>query len=159
MNRETTLTAEELEAELAPLVLPSFDETTAFRLGAILVAMAQDGALPVVINIRNACRTYFHAALPGSQAINDTWARRKSNTALLLGKASLVVGRLHAASGRGLADHGLAPADYADAGGAVPLVVKGAGIVAICTVSGLPQVEDHRLVLRGIKALLDEVQA
>lgn len=143
-----------LEAELAPLVLPRFDETTAWDLGQILVRIAQDGRLPVVINIRNASRTYFHAALSGAQGINDNWARRKSNTTLLTGRASLIIGRKHAASGRSLADSGLSLQDHADAGGAVPIIVAGAGMVAVCTVSGLPQVEDHRLVLRGLRALM-----
>jgi uncharacterized protein (UPF0303 family) len=45
-------------------------------------------------------------------------------------------------------------ADHADAGGAVPIVVRGVGMVAVATVSGLPQVEDHRLVVQGIRAVL-----
>jgi uncharacterized protein (UPF0303 family) len=36
----------------------------------------------------------------------------------------------------------------------VPIRVKGGGVVAVATVSGLPQVEDHKLVVRGIRALL-----
>jgi uncharacterized protein (UPF0303 family) len=147
----------ELEAEVAALVLPHFDETTAFHLGAILVRMAQEARMPVVINIRNGTRTFFHAALPGSAFMNDNWARRKSNLALATGQASLIVTRKYAAIGRTLAVDGFDAADYADSGGAVPLVVKGAGPVAVCTVSGLPQVEDHKLVLRGIKALLAEL--
>jgi uncharacterized protein (UPF0303 family) len=35
----------------------------------------------------------------------------------------------------------------------VPIRVTGAGVVAVVTVSGLPQVEDHKLVVRGLKAL------
>lgn len=147
-------TMAELEAEEARLILPGFDETVACRLGAALVTLAQLRNLPVVINIRSTGRTYFHAALPGSSANNDNWARRKSNTALMMGRASLIVGMKNAERGRSVASEGLAEADYADHGGAVPLRVAGAGIVAVATVSGLPSVEDHRLVVEAITALM-----
>jgi uncharacterized protein (UPF0303 family) len=150
----TTPTMPELEAQEASLLLPTFDETIACRLGGILVNLAQIRNLPVVINIRSANRTFFHAALPGSAANNDNWARRKSNTALLMGRASLIIGMKNAANGRSLATDGLSEVDYADHGGAVPLRVKGAGMVAVATASGLPQVEDHKLVVAGIEALL-----
>lgn len=150
----TAPTLPELEAEAARLILPSFDETMACRLGELLVHLAGVRSLPVVINIRSANRTFFHAALPGSSANNDNWARRKSNTALFFGQASLIIGMKGAERGRTLASEGLSEADYADHGGAVPLRVTGAGIVAVATVSGLPQVDDHRLVVEGITALL-----
>ncbi|MBI1173215.1 heme-degrading domain-containing protein [bacterium] len=150
----TAPTLSELEGQEAHLLLPAFDETIACRLGSILLNLAQVRNLPVVINIRSANRTFFHAALPGSSGNNDNWARRKSNTALLTGHASLMVGMKNAASGRSLATEGLSETDYADHGGAVPLRVKGAGVVAVATVSGLPQIEDHKLVVAGIEALL-----
>lgn len=152
-----TVTIESLKAELAPLVLPQFDETTAFHLGAILVRLAQQAQAPVVINIRNGTRTFFHAALPGSSAINDNWARRKGNLALVNGRASMAVALKMRARGRTLAEEGLSEADHAVSGGAVPLVVQGAGMVAVCTVSGLPETEDHALVVAGLKALLAEL--
>ena len=144
-----------IDAEAARLILPRFDEATALRLGQILLDLAQ--GLPVVINIRNAQRCYFHAALPGSQANNDNWARRKSNAALLMGRASMAIGLKNAARNQTLARDGLAEADYADHGGAVPIVVTGVGMVAVATVSGLPQQDDHALVIRGIEALLAEL--
>ena len=143
-----------LEAEVERLALPRFDEDGALRLGTILVGMAREAALPVVNDIRTADRTLFHAALPGSAPLNDLWARRKSNTALLFQMPSLLVGMRHAAKGESLARHGLDSADYADHGGAVPIRVAGQGIVAVATVSGLPQVEDHRLVAEAILSLL-----
>ncbi len=143
----------ELEAEAATLALPSFDEGTALRLGQILVDMALAERLPVVIDIRTADRTLFHAGLPGSAPLNDLWALRKSNTVLMFQLPSLLVGARNRAKGEGLDRHGLAPAQFADNGGAVPIMVTGAGMVAVVTVSGLPQVDDHKLVVRGIKAL------
>jgi uncharacterized protein (UPF0303 family) len=132
----------DIEAEGGALVLPSFDETTALRLGQILVDLALAEDLPVVVNIRTADRTLF------------LWAHRKSNTALKFQLPSLLVGLRNKAKGQTLERDGLSSADYADNGGAVPIRVKGVGMVAVATVSGLPQVEDHKLVVRGLRALI-----
>jgi uncharacterized protein (UPF0303 family) len=144
----------ELEAEAAALVLPAFAEADALRLGRILTDLALAEGLPVVIDIRTPDRTLYHAGLPGSAPLNDLWARRKSNTALRFHEASLLVGARHRQKGETLAKHGLDSADHADHGGAVPIRVSGVGVVAVATVSGLPQVEDHRLVVRGLRALM-----
>lgn len=149
------MTPSDLEAEAKTLILPRFDADLALRLGVILIGLAK--GLPVVINIRNAHRCHFHAALPGSAANNDTWARRKSNTALMMGQASLLVGTRLRDKSVTLPEQGYPVEDYSDHGGAVPLVAAGIGMVAVATVSGLPQVEDHKLVVAGIKALLAEL--
>ena len=146
----------ELEAEFAAMELARFDEGVALRLGQILLDLTLDEGLAIVIDIRTADRTLFHAALPGSAPLNDLWARRKSNTALMFQLPSLLVGRRNRARDETLARHGLPVEDYADSGGAVPIRVKGTGVVAVATVSGLPQVEDHRLVIRAIRALAAE---
>lgn len=144
----------DLEAEYAGLVLSQFDEAAALRLGQILVDLALKQRQPVVIDIRTADRTLFHAGLPGSAPLNDLWARRKSNTALMFQLPSMLVAARNAAKGESLARHGLSEEEYADSGGAVPIRVKGLGVVAVATVSGLPQVEDHKLVVQGIRAVL-----
>lgn len=54
-----------LEAEAQRLVLAAFTEETALSLGLTLVELARAAALPVVINIRTADRTLFHAACRG----------------------------------------------------------------------------------------------
>lgn len=146
--------SDDLEAEYAGLELSRFDETAALRLGEILIDLALAEDLGVVIDIRTADRTLFHAALPGSAPLNDLWARRKSNTALVFQLPTLLVAHRNRARGQTLDRHGLAPADFADSGGAVPIRVRGAGVVAVATVSGLTQEEDHRLVVRGLRALM-----
>ena len=141
-----------LEAEYTQLSFPRFAEAEAWALGQKLVQLA--GSAPVVINIRTADRVFFHAALPGSAPLNDLWARRKSNTALLFQLPSFLIGLRHQANGGSLAGNGLSEADYADHGGAVPIRVTGVGVVACATVSGLPQAEDHALVVAAIQAML-----
>ncbi|MDB5664124.1 heme-binding protein [Cypionkella sp.] len=141
-----------LETEYATLIFAHFAETEAWALGQKLVDLA--GTAPVVINIRSADRMLFHAALPGSAPLNDVWARRKSNTALLFQLPSFLVGLRHKANGCSLAGHGLSEADYAEHGGAVPIQVVGVGVVACATVSGLPQADDHALVVAAMQAVL-----
>ncbi|WP_054004762.1 heme-degrading domain-containing protein [Cypionkella psychrotolerans] len=148
----TAATTASLETEYADLHFPRFAEAEAWALGQKLVELA--GAAPVVINIRSAERVFFHAALPGSAPLNDLWARRKSNTALLFQLPSFLVGLRHKANGGSLAGNGLSETDYADHGGAVPIRVTGVGVVACATVSGLPQAEDHALVVAAIQAML-----
>lgn len=147
----------DLLADAKSVIYPRFDEKLALDLGHRLTQIALAEGLGVVINIRTSNRTLFHAATPNSAALNDLWARRKSNTALITGKASLMVGVENRAKGRSLLDDGLNLAEYAENGGAVPVVVTAAGVVAVVTVSGLPQVEDHALVIRAMRAQVSEL--
>lgn len=148
---------EDLEAEARKLILPRWDEAVALDLGLTLLDFAHARGLPVVIDIRDASRTYFHAALPGATPQNDLWARRKSATALAFHEASLLVGKRMAAKSQTVADHGLSPETHATHGGAIPVVAAGAGVVAAATVSGLPQVEDHALVAEALAALIERM--
>ncbi len=144
----------QLEREAAELIFPAFDEGTALALGQSLVTRALLAKLPVVINIRAANRVFFHAALPGSAPLNDHWAARKSATALMFQDASYLVGLRNLVRGETLATHGLDMTQYADHGGAVPIRVQDGGVVAVVTVSGLPQAEDHALVIAAIRDVL-----
>ena len=143
-----------LEDEARELIFAQFNEATALALGKTLVDLARAGGLAIVIDIRNADRCFFHAAMPGSAPLNDLWARRKSATALIFQEASLLVGTRNRDKGESLEKHGLSLGDHADHGGAVPIRVAGVGVVAVVTVSGLPQIEDHRLAVRAIRAML-----
>jgi len=57
------------------------------------------------------------------------------------------------AKGESLAKFGLPVEEYAEQGGAVPIRVEGAGVVAVVTVSGLAQVDDHNLAVAGLRQL------
>jgi uncharacterized protein (UPF0303 family) len=47
--------------------------------------------------------------------------------------------------------------DYAPHGGCFPVILKNTGMVGTITVSGLPQEEDHKLVVQVIREYLSQV--
>jgi uncharacterized protein (UPF0303 family) len=143
----------ELESQERELELSRFDNADAWRLGSSLVRLATDRELPVAIDIRRGTQQLFHAALAGSVADNDRWIERKVRVVERYGVSSFLVGRRLAAKGQGLdAGMGVNPADYAAHGGAFPIRIKDVGVVAVVTVSGLPQAEDHALVVEALRA-------
>lgn len=144
----------QITATEAELVFPHFDERTAWSIGQALVATGLERALPIVINIRTPDATLFHAALPGSSPDNDAWAKRKSNVTLRCHKSSYAVGLSCKIKGIAGAEIGLPLSDYAIHGGSVPVRLRGGRVVAAVTVSGLPQAEDHALVVNALRAEL-----
>ena len=144
-----------LEEQERRLVFTRFDNTDAWRLGALLVRLATERALPVAIDIRRGAQQLFHAALPGSTADNDAWIVRKVRVVERFAASSYLVGRRLADQGRQLdAGHGVDPADYAPHGGAFPIRIRDVGVVGVVTVSGLPQADDHALVVEAVTAHL-----
>ncbi|MGE0008780.1 MAG: heme-degrading domain-containing protein [Parvibaculaceae bacterium] len=132
-----------------------FSEATAWEIGMRLRALAEARRLPIVIDIRLANRQLFHSALPGSTPDNPEWVRRKSNVVLRYLKSSYRVGCELAARSDTLDQHrGVSPMDYAPHGGSFPIHVEGAGVVGAVTVSGLPQRDDHNLVVEALAAFL-----
>ncbi|WP_097321536.1 heme-degrading domain-containing protein [Paractinoplanes atraurantiacus] len=144
-----------LEQQERDLVFTRFDNTDAWRLGSLLVAKATGKDLPVAIDIRRGTQQLFHAALPGSVADNDTWIDRKVRVVQRYGASSYLVGRRLAAKGQQLdAGMGVEPALYAAHGGAFPIRIKDVGVVGVVTVSGLPQADDHALVVEAVREFL-----
>ncbi|WP_354644189.1 heme-degrading domain-containing protein [Kitasatospora camelliae] len=147
-----------IEDEERRLVLPHFDNEDAWRLGTLLVELAREGGAPVTVDIRRNGQQLFHYALPGTSADNDAWIRRKTRTVDRYGASSYLVGLRFAAKGETFeAKSRLDPDTYAAHGGAFPITVRGTGTVGTVAVSGLPQAEDHRLVVTALERFLAEV--
>lgn len=148
---------DQLEAEELRLVFDAFDEQTAWALGTALRATAVAGRLPVAIAIRCNGRLLFHAACPGSSADNEGWLARKSAVVDRYGQSSLRVGEGFRARGKSFEeDSRLDPRAHAAHGGAFPVTVRDVGCVGTIAVSGLPQVEDHRLVVEVLRTFLEK---
>ena len=137
------------------LQLHRLDAHAAWELGVRLRQMAEDRKLPVVIDVRRFGQPLFYTALEGTTPDNVDWVRRKSNLVARLYRSSYAIGlSLKAKNDTLLEKYGLPVADYAAHGGSFPLAVAGAGVVGSATVSGLPQRDDHELVVEGLCAVL-----
>jgi len=148
-------TVAELAAQEADLQVDGFDEDRAWALGVALVEEARKRGAGVVVDVERAGRQLFHAALPGTVADNDEWIRRKGNVVRRFGRSSLHVGQLCRDQGTTIEEKYAVPsADYAAHGGAFPLLVRGVGPVGVVAVSGLPQLEDHALVVSVLRGHL-----
>ena len=146
---------DELAAQETRLVFDRFDEDTAWALGVKLREAALSAGAPVAISIRRNRQRLFQAALAGASAGNDGWLDRKCAVVDRYGLSSLRVGEQFRVDGGSFdQDSRLDVAEYAAHGGAFPIIVRGVGCIGAVAVSGLPQLEDHRLVVETLEAFL-----
>lgn len=152
-------TLESVVLEEGDLLWPGFDASTAWQLGGRLHDQAVRDDLAIAIEISVAGHVLFVSALPGATPDNAEWIRRKRNTVMRFHRSSLAMRLLCESKGTSLAErYGLAESDYVASGGAVPIKIVGTGCVGAVVVSGLPDVEDHRLVLETMRSMIDEVR-
>jgi uncharacterized protein (UPF0303 family) len=143
-----------LERQEQELVFESFDHADAWRLGSRITAIAQAAGHRVGIDIRRPGLILFRAALPGITPDQETWIVRKAAVVLRMEASSALVDARLSAAGVDPAATGWLGPDYAVTGGAFPIRVRGVGVVAAATASGLSSQEDHDLIVEGIRAHL-----
>jgi uncharacterized protein (UPF0303 family) len=146
---------EQLLQEEHELQFVSFNESTAWQIGCRLVERAQKEGLIITIDITRGSHQLFHASLPGTSSDNDEWIKRKVRLTYRFEHSSFYIGQLLKHKGKRLEEAYLIPeSEYAPHGGCFPVIVKGTGMVGTITVSGLPQEEDHKLVVQAIREYL-----
>jgi len=132
-----------------------FNESSAWQLGRHIVERATRENLSVTIDITRGNHQLFHASLSGTSADNDEWVKRKIRLVYRFGHSSFYMGQLLKSKGKSIEEAYLLPeSDYAPHGGCFPIIVKGTGMVGAITVSGLPQEDDHNLVVQSIRDYL-----
>ncbi|NEE08380.1 heme-degrading domain-containing protein, partial [Streptomyces sp. SID7499] len=87
-----------------------------------------------------------------SSADNDAWIDRKRKVVERYGESSYLVGSRFRAKGTTFEESSrLDPDTYAAHGGSFPIAVESAGVIGTVTVSGLPQAEDHAMVVEALE--------
>jgi uncharacterized protein (UPF0303 family) len=151
----TDPTEAELAAEEAALVYESFTNDDGVELGMALLRAAKQKQLAITIDVRRGEQQLFHAALNGTTADNDAWVERKARVVRHFEQSSFRVGCMLRRMGGTIDGTYLLDAKrYGAHGGAFPIRVKGAGVIGVVTVSGLPERDDHELVVEILSSLL-----
>ena len=151
---EDTLLATLLDQERR-LQFDHFDNDVAFAVGMALVTRGRDAKLPITVDVTRTQQQLFHVALTGTSADNDHWVRRKNAVVYRFGHSSFYIGTQCRQRGKSMEEMFLVdPRHFAAHGGAFPVIVKSAGLIGTITVSGLPQEEDHRMVVEAIDGYL-----
>jgi uncharacterized protein (UPF0303 family) len=146
---------QQLLQEEQELQFTKFNEDVAWELGSQLVDLARSRNLPVTVDITRGTHQLFHAALRGTSADNDEWVKRKVRLVYRFGHSSFYMGQMLKSKGRSIEQSYLvSESEYAPHGGCFPIIIKDSGIVGTITVSGLPQEEDHKLVVEALRSYL-----
>jgi uncharacterized protein (UPF0303 family) len=149
----------QLLQEEQELQFDKFNEETAWQIGSQLVELSLSKGLAVTIDITRGKHQLFHASLHGTSADNDEWIKRKVRLVYRFGHSSFYMGQLLKSKGKSIEQaYLISESEYAPHGGCIPVIVKGTGMVGTITVSGLPQEEDHKLVVEAIRDFLAQEQ-
>lgn len=160
MKRETSggFSSHELLAEEEELIFPKLEIADAIALGEIAVRLARAKNLPVAIEVRIDDWKVFHLSLPGTTPENDWWIDRKARVVASDGHSSMY--ERVAAEEEGIdeltwyAMNNLPEETHALHGGGYPLHVIGEGHCGTILVSGVPQVDDHKLAVAAVREFL-----
>ena len=136
------------------LVLSEFTEATAWDLGTRIKAICEARKVGVTIEVRRGKETLFFYAMPGTTPNNADWVRRKRNVVELIHKSSYAAGLTNLRDNTSIEQRmGVPTCDYATHGGSFPIRVNGVGCVGTVTVSGVPQREDHGIVVEALAGI------
>ena len=140
---------EELKNLEAEIQFPSFDVDNAYALGTALREAGKKAPKPISVRIVLDGMIVYQSFLPGTNESNYNWMDKKQRT----------VEKCHTCSLRAAVERELYgvkedwqndETNYAFCGGGFPIFVdgefKGAAII-----SGLPHLEDHRLLTQTVK--------
>lgn len=145
---------ERLALQEQRLQFDAFDQSTAWTLGSLLKSQCEAAGVALAIEVRLAKDTVFYYAMPGTGPGNADWARRKRNLVELSQTSSYAIGlKLEQEKSSLEEKQGLPLRDYTAHGGSFPIRVRGVGVVGVVTVSGIPQREDHAMVVKALATL------
>ncbi|MGC0280859.1 heme-degrading domain-containing protein [Vibrio alginolyticus] len=110
----------------------------------------------VAIEVYGFGQTLFQYAMAGTCADHVDWVRRKRNSVLRYGHSSYYLSLYNKQKQRDFENQPhLDAREYCAHGGAFPIRLSGSGLVGVVTVSGLPQLDDHQLVVEILKTMTE----
>ena len=132
--------------------LDKFNNRLALEMGLSILELARDRSQTIAINVSRLNHCVFQFIDDTLPADKHEWLRRKANVAKhfeessLSVKKDLIKGKMTLEKTFGLDD-----ANFVARGGSIPIFVRGIGMIATITISGLRDEEDHQLIIDALK--------
>lgn len=135
-----------LRAQERELVFEAFDAADAWGIAALLIEAAQKESRPIALQAVLDGFDILRYFMPGTGAKNAFWMAKKYNTVCKTGVSSLATAVEQALSQHPPTGWQCDGDRYALCGGGFPIRIRGQGIVGVYCISGLPHLEDHRVL-------------
>jgi len=140
------------EEILKKIELENFSNKIGLEMGLAIIKLAKEKNHVIAVEVKRLNHTIFLFVDDDLPADKHNWLKRKANVAAhfeessLRVKEDLIQGNMTLKTTFALNEN-----EYLAKGGAIPIFVKNAGMIAIITVSGLQDKEDHKLIIDALK--------
>ncbi|KUY21273.1 hypothetical protein BAZ12_14185 [Elizabethkingia miricola] len=137
---------------LRKIELDSFSNRVAFDMGVKIIDLAKSRNQHIAVEVCRLNQTVFLYVDDTLPVDKHNWLRRKANIARQFEESSLSVKNDLKEGNMSLEKtFGLDERDFLAKGGAIPIFVKNGGMIAVITVSGLHDEEDHNIIIEALK--------
>ncbi|MDV3754455.1 hypothetical protein CMU20_05395 [Elizabethkingia anophelis] len=137
---------------LRRIELDSFSNRIAFDMGVKIIDLAKSRNQHIAVEVCRLNHTIFLYVDDTLPVDKHNWLRRKANIARQFEESSLSVKNDLKEGNMNLEKtFGLDEKDFLAKGGAIPIFVKNGGMIAVVTVSGLHDEEDHNIIIEALK--------
>ena len=134
------------------IYLEKFCNSTSLEMGLAVIKLAKKRKLSIAIEIARLNHTVFLFIADQLPADKHHWLRRKANVAIQFEESSLYVKHCLKDLNSTLYDtFGRCESKFIAKGGSIPIFVKGSGLIATITVSGLTDEEDHNIIVDALE--------
>ncbi|MDV3799589.1 hypothetical protein CMU10_15650 [Elizabethkingia anophelis] len=136
---------------LRKIELDSFSNRMAFDMGVKIIDLAKSRNQHIAVEVCRLNQTVFLFVDDTLPVDKHNWLRRKANIARQFEESSLSVKNDLKEGNISLEKtFGLDERDFLAKGGAIPIFVKNGGMIAVITVSGLHDEEDHNIIIEAL---------
>ncbi|MDQ8750659.1 heme-degrading domain-containing protein [Elizabethkingia miricola] len=137
---------------LRKIELDRFSNRMAFDMGVKIIDLAKSRNQHIAVEVCRLNQTVFLYVDDTLPVDKHNWLRRKANIARQFEESSLSVKNDLKEGNMSLEKtFGLDERDFLAKGGAIPIFVKNGGMIAVITISGLHDEEDHNIIIEALK--------
>jgi uncharacterized protein (UPF0303 family) len=137
---------------LRRIELDSFSNRIAFDMGVKIIDLAKSRNQHIAVEVCRLNQTVFLYVDDTLPVDKHNWLRRKANISRQFEESSLSVKNDLKDGNMALEKtFGLDEKDFLAKGGAIPVFIKNGGMIAVITVSGLHDEEDHNIIIEALK--------